>query len=233
MSSALKVTIANLDEAFGDVLVVLVGKDGKLGPEAAKRLGKAGAARIAAAAEAESFTGKPGSTLSLPAETGFREKTTHLVLIGTETAESQKADFLKLGGQIQAKLPKGRHASILAAGPDGPIAPDAVAGLALGMKLAAYRFDRYQTQKKGDDAEAPGASTVTLLAENAATARRELKTQDAIFSGVTLARDLVNEPPNILTPTEFASRAAALEKLGVEIDILDEKALKKLGMRAL
>ncbi len=105
--------------------------------------------------------------------------------------------------------------------------------MALGMKLAAYRFDRYQTQKKGEDAETPAQTQVTILAENAAAARRELKTREAVHSGVVLARDLVNEPPNVLTPTEFANRAAALEKLGVEIDILDEKALKKLGMRAL
>ncbi len=50
---------------------------------------------------------------------------------------------------------------------------------------------------------------------------------------MALARDLVNEPPNVLTPVEFASRAEKLEKLGVEIEILDEKAMKKLGMRAL
>ncbi|MCZ8374296.1 MAG: leucyl aminopeptidase [Beijerinckiaceae bacterium] len=233
MSSALKVAIAGLDEAIGDVLVVLVGKDGKLGPEAMKRLGKAGAARIAAAAEAETFAGKSGAGLSLPAEAGFRDKPTHVMLVGTEIAEGQKPDFLKLGGQIQGKLPKGRNATVLAAGPEGAVAPEAVADMALGMKLAAYRFDRYQTQKKGDDADAPAAGAITLLAENAAAARRELKTRDAVYSGVTLARDLVNEPPNILTPTEFANRAAALEKLGVEIDILDEKAMKKLGMRAL
>ncbi len=48
-----------------------------------------------------------------------------------------------------------------------------------------------------------------------------------------LARELVNEPPNVLDPEEFARRAAGLEKLGVEIEILDEKDMKKLGMRAL
>jgi leucyl aminopeptidase len=43
----------------------------------------------------------------------------------------------------------------------------------------------------------------------------------------------VNEPPNVLSPEEFANRAKALEKLGVEVEILDEKAMRKLGMRAL
>ena len=233
MSSALKVTIAGLEEAIKEVLVVLVGKDGKIGPEAAQRLGKAAATRIAGVAAAESLTGKFGASLTLPAEAGFGEKLTHILLVGTEAPEGQKTDFLKLGGQIQSKLPKNRPASLLALGPDGSIGPEAVADLALGMKLAAYRFDRYQTQKKSDESETSGPAALTILAENAAAARRALKTSEAVFSGVTLARDLVNEPPNVLTPTEFANRAAQLEKLGVEIDVLDEKALKKLGMRAL
>ena len=48
-----------------------------------------------------------------------------------------------------------------------------------------------------------------------------------------LARDLVNEPPNVLYPEEFARRAARLSKLGVKVEILDRKAMTKLGMGAL
>ena len=51
--------------------------------------------------------------------------------------------------------------------------------------------------------------------------------------GVEFARDLVNEPPNVLFPAEFADRAKTLEKLGVETRMLDEKAMGKLGMNAL
>src|SRR5262249_59456537 len=46
-------------------------------------------------------------------------------------------------------------------------------------------------------------------------------------------RDLINEPPNVLYPEEFARRAAALRKLGVTVEVLDERAMKKLGMNAL
>ncbi len=48
-----------------------------------------------------------------------------------------------------------------------------------------------------------------------------------------LARDLVNEPANILYPEEFARRAGALKKLGVTVEVLDIPKLKKLGMNAL
>ncbi|MFX9669184.1 hypothetical protein ABTU75_19935, partial [Acinetobacter baumannii] len=51
--------------------------------------------------------------------------------------------------------------------------------------------------------------------------------------GVNLARDLVIEPPNVLTPIAFAERAEKLERLGVEIEILTEKEMKKAGWGAL
>ena len=47
----------------------------------------------------------------------------------------------------------------------------------------------------------------------------------AIFDGVTLARDLVNEPANVLGPVEFAARAKALTKVGVQVEVLEAKAL--------
>jgi leucyl aminopeptidase len=50
---------------------------------------------------------------------------------------------------------------------------------------------------------------------------------------VTLARDLVNEPANVLGPAEFAARAKELTKLGVQVEVLGPKALEKLGMGAL
>ena len=66
-----------------------------------------------------------------------------------------------------------------------------------------------------------------------AAAKRAHKAREGLASGVILARDLVNEPPNVLGPVECAERAAALAKLGVDVEILDERAMRKLGMRAL
>ena len=48
-----------------------------------------------------------------------------------------------------------------------------------------------------------------------------------------LARDLVNEPANILGPAEFAQRAKELTKLGVQVELLGPKQLQQLGMNAL
>ncbi len=55
----------------------------------------------------------------------------------------------------------------------------------------------------------------------------------ALAQGVFFARDLVNEPANVLTTTEFATRLEALRDLGVEVEVLDEDELARLGLRAL
>ena len=55
----------------------------------------------------------------------------------------------------------------------------------------------------------------------------------AVADGTIIARDLVNEPSNILTPPEFAKRTKALSKLGVKVEVLSEAQMKKLGMGSL
>jgi leucyl aminopeptidase len=74
---------------------------------------------------------------------------------------------------------------------------------------------------------------VTIGVADVAAVRRAYRSRQAVADGVVLARDLVNEPANILYPAEFARRASALKKLGVVVDVLDTRAMKKLGMNAL
>src|SRR3569833_3611797 len=65
------------------------------------------------------------------------------------------------------------------------------------------------------------------------SAKKAFAPRAHITEGVMMARDLVNEPPNVLFPEEFAKRAASLRKLDVAVEILDVPAMKKLGMGAL
>ena len=55
----------------------------------------------------------------------------------------------------------------------------------------------------------------------------------AIHEGVTMTRNLVTEPPNVMTPPELAKNASSLEKIGVKVTILGEKEMTKLGMGSL
>lgn len=164
-------------------------------------------------------------------------RSAHVVFdLPTAGAGDQTGDQEKLSGKDAKKAAK-KAAKKGAAGGDAVSGPasagaGAAADFALGLQLRAYRFDQYKTKKKDEDNGAEGGDFAIYLADPSA-ARKGWRAREAIAGGVTLARDLVNEPPNVLYPEAFADRAARLSKLGVEVEVLDQKQLARLGMGAL
>ena len=213
------------------VLIVFCDDGLKFGPATAKALGAA-AGLVARAAKAERFTGKNGSTLELIVPEDL--KVARLVVIGAgKTVGLEQKDLLKLGGLAMGKLPLAASEGVVFAElPNGALKAGQAADLALGVKLRAYVFDRYKTKRKDD--EKPAAKrNVTIMVGDVAAARKAYATREAIGGGVLMARDLVNEPANVLYPEEFARRTAVLKKSSVLVEMLDLKAMKKLGMNAL
>jgi leucyl aminopeptidase len=97
-----------------------------------------------------------------------------------------------------------------------------------GVLLGAYRFDEYRSEP--GDAPVERVDLVSPAEGTAKEHRATLKAATSIAEAVTAARDLVNTPPNDLYPASFAERAAALAKsAGLDVEILDEKALRKAG----
>ena len=96
-----------------------------------------------------------------------------------------------------------------------------------GLKLKSYEFNKYKTKKE--------IRTISLnIIEN----KNKISIKDqqkfnAIEEGTFFARDLVSEPGNILHPDEYAKRINSLKKIGLKINIYDEKKLKNLGMNSL
>jgi leucyl aminopeptidase len=206
----------------------------KFGPATLKALGSA-AALVQRAARAERFTGKSGTSLELAVPEGL--KADRLVVIGAgKVAGLGQQDFVKLGGLAMGKVPKNANAATVFAelpgGGKGVMSGERAADLAQGARLRAYVFDRYKTRRK-DDEQAPAARTLTIAVADPGAARKADAPRLAVSDGVVLARDLVNEPANVLYPAEFARRAGALKKAGVAVEVLDPKALAKLGMNAL
>lgn len=104
------------------------------------------------------------------------------------------------------------------------------AELALGMALRSYGFDNHKTAKGG----ASNAEVIITIAHKAAQdVAAQFAPLSAVAEGVHMTRDLVNEPANVLTTTDFANRIEDMSSLGLEVEILDEKALEDLGMGAL
>jgi leucyl aminopeptidase len=231
MSDAVKVGFVPFSAAPSGILVAFCDDGLKLGPATAKALGTA-ADLVKRAAEASQFKGKNGAVLDILAPEGV--KAGRLIVIGAGTVSGLKgSDFLKFGGVAASKLQPGNGAmTILAELPGGAMSAEQVVAIASGLRLRAYKFDRYKTKKK-DGEERVLRADVSLAVGDVAAAKKAFAPAGHVVDGVVIARDLVNEPPNVLYPEEFARRASQLRRLGVKVEVLDVKAMQKLGMGAL
>jgi leucyl aminopeptidase len=231
MSGALKLEFAPVSASPKGVLVLFCEEGLKFGSAARRVIEPAGDLVVRAAA-ADRFKGKNASVLDIVAPAGL--PVPRLLVVGVGKARDLKAqDFVKLGGVAMGKIPgAAREAFIIADLPGGAIKPDRIADIALGVQLRAYAFDRYKTKRKeGEDK--PTQVKVTIAVAAVAAVQKSFASRAAVASGVVLARDLVNEPANVLYPEEFSRRAGDLRKLGVVVDVLDVKDMKKLKMNAL
>ncbi|HZE16851.1 MAG TPA: leucyl aminopeptidase, partial [Mycobacterium sp.] len=96
-----------------------------------------------------------------------------------------------------------------------------------GLILGSYRFTAYRTGKTAPKDR--GLRKITVLS-TAKGAKAEAAHAAAVATAVATARDLVNTPPSHLFPAEFAQRARALgESAGLDVEVLDDKALQKAG----
>jgi leucyl aminopeptidase len=231
MADAPKLVFGPFAAPSRGTLVVFCDDGLKFGPATLKLLGPT-ADLVQRAAKTERFTGKTGSSLDLIHPEGL--KVARLAVVGLgKTADIAPRTFIKLGGAAMGKVPTAAaEATIVAELPGGAMDAEQAADLAQGARLRAYAFDRYKTKRKDED-KAPAKRTVTIAVGDAAAVRRAYGTREAINGGVLMARDLVNEPANVLYPEEFARRVTALKKDGIDVEVLDIKAMKKLGMNAL
>ena len=232
MSDLVKIAFAPQTAAPGGVLVVFAGADLKAG---AKTLGQLRSAQtfLRDAAETLSFKGKAQTAMDLVRPAGL--KCERLLVVGAAPKSADKPlDFVTLGGYVAGKLGKARAISVMFEAPEGEWSAAAASEFALGYRLRTYKFDKYKTTKPepGEEPE-PKAVEVSILVADPDAARREHANREPVAEGVELARNLVNEPANVIFPESFAAQAKELEKLGVEVTILDEKAMAKLGMGAL
>jgi len=96
-----------------------------------------------------------------------------------------------------------------------------------GFQLNSYFFDKYKSERS------KRVKNISILSLSPKIFKKNYLEYSALIEGITLTRDLTNEPSNILTTEEFAKRLESLSNLGLKIQILEEAELKKLGMHAL
>jgi leucyl aminopeptidase len=189
---------------------------------------------IKQAIAASKFNGAKGQTLKLLAPQGV--KASHILLVGLGKADAiDDLAAQNAGGVVMREFSRSvdANASVVVDTIKGSkfSASDFAANAAYGGLLRSYRFDKYRTKQKAEDK--PKLTTVTFMTSDMAKARKAFAPMSNIADGVFLTRDLVSEPANVLYPISFANRTRALSKLGVKVQILDQKQMEKLGMGAL
>ena len=98
-----------------------------------------------------------------------------------------------------------------------------------GFLLKDYRFEKYKTISKKDHK----ILSLKLVNKINSSQKKNLENQILSLKGTFLTRDLVSEPANILYPEKFVEYCNVMKKAGVQIEVFDEKKLKKIGMNAL
>ena len=223
----------NFQEAQVDALAVAVFKDEKPLSGLLKELDKLTGGNIASVIKTEEFTGESGDTAYFLFEPKGKIKASRLLLVGVgDRAEYKSADVSVLAGTAARSLQKRNIRSFaLAPRADGDLSETAT-NAAAGVVTSQFELDKYKTSDKNKKA----IDNFVLYVEGV----KEKDLKDALNRGeiigdsMNFARDLANEPPNILHPTEMAKRAEKMAKeVGLKCEILDEKQMEKLGMGSL
>ncbi len=230
MPSRIEIKTAALTPKATGTLVVYVAEDAEPAGAAATAFAATGLEwkKVAAAG---SFKGKQGQAIDLIAPVGVAAD--HLLILGSGKPGqgASLAAWTDRGGSLAAKLTALRTSRAAVVLDDEAATPDRVAELAAGLRLRHYRYDQFKASKPDENGDS-GLSVTLHVADRAAT-DKAVAERDATTSGTLLARNLIHQPPNVLGTLEFAAEAEKLTGLGVEVEQLDEKAMRKLGMNSL
>ena len=208
-------------------------------PPHLKKLDGATVGAISKAMEIAAFKRKRKSVVEILAPHGLSAGRLMIVGIGDPKTLNAR-EWMEIGGVVRGKLPaKTKEADVMFDGVDSPNG-EAPLSFALGFGLKNYAFKKYKSKSgsrsDAEDAEAENERTsprLTIFSHSAEQLAHGFQKDQALLEGVYFARDLVNEPANILTPPEFVERLRALEGDGLKVEVLDERALKSLGMNAM
>ncbi len=189
----------------------------------AARLG----ALLGAAAAQARFEGAAGAVAETAALDGEQAKRLLLVGIGDGTAHDLERGGAALTAKLQTSGVAAVHVDFASAGQSDE---DDVLAFAMGARLRDWRLDTYRTRLA--DTAKPSLKTI-VIASPAGDLSARWGRYSAVADGVALTQTLVAEPPNILYPETFVERCQHLTDLGVELEMLDERQMKALGMGAL
>ncbi len=221
--------------ASGELLVIPL-FEGELGDTAPSSLAAADSAlegRLRGAATQEGFKAKAEQSLVM--HTLGRASAERVLLLGLGNRARFHPEVLRLAAGRAAKTAQRlKVGSVAVALPSTPSAEDAVRAVVEGLELGAYRFDKYKSSAK-EDKNSTRLSKVALVLpeglERSGALDEALALAKRVADATNWARDLVNEPPNAVTPTVLAEAARqAAKEGGLQATIGGRKDIEKLNM---
>ena len=224
----MKIAFASATLPKSGVIVVFATEGGKLTAPAAA-VDNASKGQLSKAIKAAIYEAKRDQIVDVLA-CGPYDRVLVVGLGKTDSVTAHETEMM--GGTIAGALQSAKATSAaIAVVAQKDITESEMASLiASGASLRVYSFDQYKSKKPEKAKPLVSISIHCAAPEKAKAAFAPLS---AIREGNHFARDLVNEPANILYPAEFANRAKQLAKAGVKIEILTPAQMKKLGMGAL
>lgn len=171
------------------------------------------------------FNADAGQTLSLALPA--KSDTLRVIIVGLGKKEKLTSESLEtIGGKMLGALAVQGAVKVGILNADDVDAA-ALSSIILGVQLGSYRFDEFKTVKK----ETATLKTITIVTSEDKQLAKDSKTVDALAQSISLTRDLVNAPPNVLYPESFAAKIkSTLTPLGVTVQIFDDKQLAKMKM---
>ncbi len=223
----------NFQEAAVDALAMAVFKGEKPSSGLLKDLDKLAGGNIASVIKTEEFKGETGETAYFLFESKGKVKASRLLLIGVgDRTEYKSSDVATVAGTAARYLQKRNIKSFALAPRSDGDAADAAMNAVVGLATSQFELDKYKTSDKSNKT----IDSFVLYVEggNAKNLKDALSRGEIIGDSMNFTRDLANEPPNILHPTEMANRAQKMAKeVGLKCEILDEAKMAKLGMGSL
>lgn len=229
----MKINFTNLVVPEKGAVIFLVPEKGAMGP-LATGFDEQTDGQMTRAMDMSDFKGKSKSMVEIIAPSG--RENSRVILLGIGKADKlTETDAELLGGELLGKLiaSSSKTATVIVEEIEGLAisSVDLTARMAFGAKLRDYKFEKYKTKKKDDKKN--NLSALAFSSSQHDDSERAFHPLKSVAKGVHLARNLVNEPANELTPADFAKRCKRLEDLGLEVDVLREKEMKKRKMHAL
>jgi leucyl aminopeptidase len=180
------------------------------------------------------FKGNLGETLTIHTMGKLATKRVIVVGLGPQAKVNVKA--LQRASAIAARRLQdtGAHSIALAIDVDNDSIPaeQSIQAQVEGTLLGLYTFRTYQTSDK----ELQSITQIQVYSDEASRSLAEQAINKAkiLAEATNTARDLINEPPSVLTPTELAQRAVAMAKqTGLEYEVFDREKIAQLGMGGL